>query len=152
MSAMTRQERNAGLVFLLFGLAVATYSVTALSTGTIKQPGPGLFPLICGGGIVLLCLLWIFRGYSEQICSEPLWEEKQWIRPVIAVIVLLVYTAIMEDLGYPLSTLAFLAAWQRFIENAGWRRTAVISIVGTIAMYILFVYLLSVPLPLGILD
>ena len=151
MSAMTRQERNAGLVFILFGLAVAMYSVTALSTGTIKQPGPGLFPLICGGGIVGLCLLWIFRG-SEQICSEPLWEEKQWIRPVIAVIVLLVYTALMEDLGYPLSTLVFLVAWQRFIENAGWRRTAVISVVGTVAMYILFVYLLSVPLPLGILD
>ena len=51
---MTKQERNAGVLILIFGLAVAAYSFSILPLGSIKQPGPGMFPLICGGGIVFL--------------------------------------------------------------------------------------------------
>ena len=150
---MTKQERNAGVLILIFGLAVAAYSFSILPLGSIKQPGPGMFPLICGGGIVFLCLLWMIRGGGiGALCSEPLWQEREWKRPAICVMILLVYTALMEDLGYLPSTLLFLVAWQKLIDHANWRKTIIISVVGTTAMYLLFVYLLSVALPMGILE
>jgi len=149
---MTKQERNAGLLFILFGLAVALYSVSALSVGSIKQPGPGLFPLVCGIGIVIMCMIWLFRGRMSQFCSEPLWTEGEWRRPAIAVVVLIVYTAMWDYLGYALSTLIFLVAWQAAIVRANWRRTALIAVIGTVAMYVLFVYLLGVSLPSGLIG
>ena len=149
---MTKQERNAGLLFILFGLAVALYSVSALSVGSIKQPGPGLFPLVCGIGIVIMCMIWLFRGRMSQFCSEPLWTEGEWRRPAIAVVVLIVYTAMWDYLGYALSTLIFLVAWQAAIVRANWHRTALIAVIGTVAMYVLFVYLLGVSLPSGLIG
>jgi len=149
---MTKQERNAGLGFTVFGLLTALYSVSALSIGSIKQPGPGLFPLICGGGIVVLSLLWIYRGRMARFCSEPLWPEAEWKRPATAVVILIGYTAVMEYIGYSLSTLIFLIAWQVIVEQENWRRTAVIAVIGTVSMYILFVYLLGVALPPGLIG
>ena len=149
---MTKQERTAGLVFAMFGLATSAYSLLALKTGTINQPGPGMFPLICGVGIVIMCLLWLFRNRNECRTSEPLWSQKNWVRPVLAVGSMVVYAALMEVLGYSLSTLLFLITWQVLIEHEKWRKTAIIAIVGTVSMYIIFVYLLKVALPEGILG
>lgn len=149
---MTKQERIAGLFFILFGFFVSIYSVWALSVGSIKQPGPGLFPLVCGIGIIIMCLIWLFRGRMSEFCSEPLWPEGEWKRPAAAVVVLIGYTAVWESLGYALSTLLFMIAWQVLIEQANWRRTAAISVICTAAMYILFVYLLGVSLPAGLIG
>ena len=64
---MTKQERTAGLIFAMFGVATGVYSFTALKIGSIGQPGPGLFPLICGFGIVLLCLIWLFQPFINVL-------------------------------------------------------------------------------------
>lgn len=149
---MTKQERMAGLVFAIFGLATGVYSFTALKIGTISQPGPGMFPLICGAGIVVMCLLWLFRNRNVCNSSEPLWSKMNWVRPVLAVATMIVYASLMEELGYVLSTLLFLITWQILIEREKWRKTAIIAIVGTISMYVIFVYLLKVALPEGILG
>lgn len=149
---MTKQERTAGLVFALFGLATGAYSITALKIGSISQPGPGLFPLICGVGIVILCLLWLFQHRGNCTESEPLWCEGNWKAPSLAVLIMVVYTAAMEDLGYVPSTFLFLIAWQKIIEREKWPKTAAIAVLGTLSMYALFVYLLKVALPEGILG
>jgi len=147
---MTEQERTAGWVFILFGLFVAIYSLFALKIGSVSQPGPGLFPLICGVGIVMLCLLWLFKNRKICLDSEPLWESGNWKGPLLSVTIMFAYAALMEILGYTLSTLVFLVAWQVLIEQEKWRKTAIIAIVGTATMYVLFVYLLGVALPEGI--
>lgn len=147
---MTKQERTAGLVFAIFGVATGVYSFTALKIGSISQPGPGLFPLICGFGIVLLCLIWLFQHRKETSRSAPLWFEDNWHGPLIAVVIMVVYTALMEDLGYVLSTFLFLIAWQMIIEREKWRKTAIVAVVGTLSMYLLFVFILKVALPEGI--
>jgi putative tricarboxylic transport membrane protein len=147
---MTKQERVAGWVFILFGLFVAIYSTSALKIGTVSQPGPGLFPLICGVGIVVLCILWQFKNRQNCLDSDPLWEDGNWKGPLLAVVIMFAYAALMETLGYTLSTLIFLVSWQMLIEQEKWRKTAVIAIIGTASMYVIFVYLLGVALPDGI--
>ena len=146
---MTKQERMAGLIFAMFGLATGIYSATALKIGTVSQPGPGLFPLICGAGIVLACLVWLLKNRADCRESIPLWSNRNWCRPLLAIVCMAVYAALMEELGYVISTLLFLIAWQVLIEAERWKKTAMIAIVGTVSMYILFVYFLRVALPQG---
>ena len=69
---------------------------------------------------------------------------------LLSVAIMFTYAALMETLGYTLSTLVFLVAWQVLIEHEKWRKTAIIAIVGTASMYVIFVYLLGVALPDGI--
>ena len=149
---MTKQERLAGLIFAMFGLATGVYSATALKIGTVSQPGPGMFPLICGVGIVLACLIWLLKNRTECRDSIPLWHNRNWCRPLLAIVSMSVYAALMEVLGYLISTFLFLIAWQVLIEAERWKKTALIAIIGTVTMYILFVYLLRVALPQGMLG
>ncbi len=148
---MTIQERRAGLFLICLGLASAYYGMFQLKIGTISQPGPGAFPFISGAGIVILCLIWIIAN-PVQSASEPLWGKGQLVRPVIAVAATAAYAMLMEPLGYVPSTLLFLVAWQVLIEGEKWKKTALVAIIGTTVMYVLFGYLLSVALPEGLLE
>lgn len=99
-----------------------------------------------------MCMLWLFRTRSVCNESEPLWSGGNWLRPALAVGTMVVYATLMEDMGYVLSTLLFLISWQVLIEREKWRKTAIIAIIGTVSMYIIFVYFLKVSLPEGILG
>lgn len=144
---MTKHERIAGLILLLLGIAVVYYGVSVLSMGTIQEPGPGFFPVICGSGIVILCVIWFVTCLKKETCVTPLWGKGEWQAPLTAVILITLYAALMETIGYVLSTVIFLIAWQQAIEREKWIKTGIIAIVGTAAMYMMFSYLLGVPLP-----
>ncbi len=149
---MTKQERRAGLFLLLLGIAVMYYAIVDLKLGTITQPGPGLFPFISGGGIAILSLIWLLTNLKSIQPHEPLWKKEELRAPLLAVIIIVAYTALMDQLGYILSTILFLVAWQVFIEREKWLKIAMITVIGTAVMYLLFSYLLSVPLPEGIFS
>lgn len=143
---MTKYERNTGVFLILLGTAVAYYSISALQLGTIHQPGPGLFPFVSGTGITVLCVFWLATNRQYTEC-EPLWRKGQLLGPVLAVVITTVYAALMEPLGYIPSTLLFLAAWQKIIERENWRKTLIVVVIGTAAMYVIFVHLLGAALP-----
>jgi hypothetical protein len=148
---MGKYERLTGFAFILMGIAVIFYSINVLSIGTTKLPGPGFFPFISGLCVVIFSGVWIFT--TKKIKTEedkPFWEKGQWVRPLLAVLIIMAYAAFMDGLGYILSTLLFIVAWQLFIEGEKWKKILILSVVGTVVMYVLFQYLLSVPLPEGI--
>lgn len=150
---MIKRERLAGLFFLIMGVAVIFYSLRELGLGTIKLPGPGFFPAICGVSIVVFSGMWLLSLRGRQGETEtPFWEKGEWIRPSFAVALTMGYGAIMDDLGFIPATFAFLVAWQFLIEREKWLKTTIISLIGTAAMYTIFQYLLAVPLPRGIFD
>jgi putative tricarboxylic transport membrane protein len=146
---MTIQERRTGIILILIGLAVSFYAVSGLQMGTVNQPGPGFFPLISGAGIVILCTVWIVANRKCAPSSEPFWPQGEWKAPLLALVVMTIYAALMEELGYFFSTLIFLSAWQIFVEREKWLKTSIIAIVGTVVMYFIFAYLLGVALPEG---
>jgi putative tricarboxylic transport membrane protein len=146
---MTKQERFAGIFLILIGVLVVGYTLASLKIGTINQPGPGFFPIICGIGIIFLSAIWILVNRTGAHTSEPFWEADQWCAPLMALVVMTVYTALMEPLGYIFSTLLFLGAWQIFVEHEKWLKTSIIATVGTVVMYFVFAYLLGLALPEG---
>lgn len=148
---MKRYERVMGVLLILIGLAVMYYSYFVLQLGAFNHPGPGFMPFWCGLSVVILSAVWLFGNRKPDENPRPLFGKKgQWVRPLIALAVLIGYAAIMESLGYILSTLIFLLTWQFAVEREKWVRGMVISAVTTAGMYVLFIYLLKVALPTGI--
>jgi len=148
---MNKNERRAAAFFIVLSIAVIYYSVTKLSLGSVQEPGPGFFPFVCGAGILLLCLIWFAMNPKVDTCPAPLWEKGVWVAPVIAMVIITLYTFGLDILGYCTSTFLFLVAWQLGIVREKWVKTGVIAIVGTAAMYLLFGYLLGIPVPEGLL-
>jgi hypothetical protein len=80
----------AGSVFIVFGLAFAVVSLT-YDVGTPLRMGPGYFPLVLGGILVILGLLIIAKGFAagegEAIGMIP------W-RPAILIVAAFVFFGI----------------------------------------------------------
>lgn len=148
---MNINERRAAMFFIVLSIAVIYYSLTKLSLGSIQEPGPGFFPFVCGAGIVLLCLIWFAVNPKVDNDTSPLWKKGVWVAPVIAMVLITLYTVGLDTLGYYTSTFLFLIIWQLGIVREKWAKTGVIAIIGTAVMYVLFGYLLGIPVPDGLL-
>jgi hypothetical protein len=146
---MNKAERVAGFALTALGAAVMFYSFTELTVGTLNEPGSGFFTFICGSGIFILSVLWLFLGFKAKIRDEQVWEPGQWVIPLIAVGVTLVYGLLIQALGYIIATVIFCVLWQVVISRSKVSTIIMFTILGTAGMLLVFRAGLKVPLPAG---
>lgn len=145
----TRQEVISGIVFFLFGLSIMYYSATKLNFGSYSKPGSGFIPMISGFGIALTSAVFVLTNIFHKLRSEPLWPEKCWITPLLALVLITFYALLFKPIGYVLATLVFMIVWQIILVREKWWKVILIAVPSTIGVYILFVMLLRVYIPKG---
>ncbi len=145
---MKKYERITAIITTLGGLWIMQYAWHTLKLGSIHVPDAGFLPFLCGAGLAILGIVWILiLQWKKEPGDEGPVEKRLWHRPLLSMVLMLLYGLTMEIVGYITSTLIFMIAWQQIIERERWFKTMVISLLGTLAMYALFVYLLKVPIP-----
>lgn len=145
---MNAYERITALITSLGGVSIMVYAWRMLGIGSIHVPDAGFLPFLCGAGLAVLGIVWILvLQWTRAEASDRPAEKRLWHRPALSLLLMLIYAWAIETFGYITSTLVFMVAWQKVIEKEKWLKTALISVIGTIAMYALFVYLLKVPIP-----
>jgi putative tricarboxylic transport membrane protein len=136
------------LFFFTFGVGFAVGGV-ALKLGTLMEPGPGFFPFF--GGIILdiVVALLFFQTYRLQ--GEGKGDPRMFLGPLMVIAALFFALAIFERLGY-IVAMAIVSLTILYVLKAKplWL-AIVVSILFAGSSYLIFDYLLSVPLPLGIL-
>jgi hypothetical protein len=142
-----KYERMTALITILGGMAVMYYAWHALKLGSIHVPDAGFLPFLCGIGLAILGVVWILVLQWTKEREPDSAEKRLWHRPLLSLALMILYGWAMETVGYITSTLIFVIAWQKVIEHEKWLKTMIIALLGTIAMYALFVYLLKVPIP-----
>jgi putative tricarboxylic transport membrane protein len=146
--SVRKYERITALITVLGGVWIMVYAWHTLKLGSIHAPDAGFLPFLCGVGLAILGIVWILiLQWKKEKGNEGPAEKRLWHRPVISLALMVLYGLAMETVGYITSTLIFMVAWQQIIEREKWFKTMVISLLGTFAMYVLFVYLLKVPIP-----
>jgi len=112
--------------------------------GSLREPGPGLWPFIVSVVIATLSvvLLVVGRGLTD---SEAFTRSSAL--PVIGVVTFVAFGLLMPLTGFEIPALALCAIWLRFLGGESWRNTIVISVVTTAVFYFLFLYGLRIPLP-----
>ncbi|NYE36022.1 hypothetical protein F4692_001126 [Nocardioides cavernae] len=131
------------LVVLGIGVAAA-FLAYGYGLGSLRRPGPGLWPFVVAILIVVL-------GAVLLVVGRHLDDTEKFTR---ASLLVLVGAATFVALGYLLPLIGFEIpavllgiVWLRFLGGESWRSTIVISVLTTAAFYGLFLYALSVPLP-----
>jgi hypothetical protein len=143
-----KYERITALITTLGGMAIMYYAWHTLKIGSIHVPDAGFLPFLCGAGLAVLGIVWILiLQWTKEQKSENSAEKRLWHRPLLSLALMILYGMAMEVVGYISSTLVFMVAWEKIIEREKWIKTMVISLLGTLAMYALFVYFLRVPVP-----
>lgn len=112
--------------------------------GSMREPGPGMWPFIVSVVIATLSvlLLVVGRGLTD---SEAFTRSS--VLPVVGIVTFVAFGVLMPLTGFEIPALALCVIWLRFLGGESWRNTVVISVLTTAAFYLLFLYGLRIPLP-----
>lgn len=137
-----------GIVLLGLGGFVCYHSIE-LSLGKPSRPGPGFFPLGLGVILMLLAVFYLVQsGRREaQKSSAP---SGHIHRTVVAVAILCCYAAVVDWLGYLITTFLFFGLWLVLIERKQWYWVLFLAPLAVGGVYI-FNWLFSVQLPKGLI-
>ncbi len=117
--------------------------------GKLRHPGPGFLPFGLGIILIILSLALIFQRREKDRTPVPFWPKGTWLRPVLGVVIFALYAFLAGRLGFIATTFLFLVLWMGIIERIRWISILALSSIVTVAVYVIFGYLLEVPLPPG---
>ena len=130
----------------IFLIVLAAGYPTAADYGT-GVPGPGLWPIVISAFMLALAALLVMKSIkmpAEKNVDVPMWNEGTK-RVYITMGILFAYTLVLEFLGFIIATTIMEAVFiQWFAKKKPWI-TAIISLVVTLVIYVVFQYLLNVP-------
>jgi putative tricarboxylic transport membrane protein len=152
---MSTLSASRGPLFLNIGLTIVGVVITVLSLklgfGTLKKPGAGLFPFLCGLIIFVESLVLIFfKGKTSDADASPSSYERKHLLSMAAIFIL--WIILMPWLGYIVVTFLAAFSFSKAIGLEGWRKPILLAAGITGFCYLLFDVYLYVDLPRGFLG
>lgn len=150
------QKRRAYLATGALGVALsAGYLLMAwrLPMGRIDQPGAGVFPIVVGVLLLLASLSVLREGMKlppEAAVEVPARADRNRVLRLFGLI--LGYIVLLPWTGQLIGSLVFCLLLIRLLSATGWILAAIQATVISIALYCVFVLLLQVQMPSGILG
>jgi len=134
----------AGIFFTAFA-AFIFWNTRGLSTGTLRNVGPGFFPSLLAPCLGLIGTILTLRGFIGS-SLEPL--RLPW-RPVAFItLASLVFALILEYAGLPAAiAISTLVATLAYAERR-WKRAIMTALILCIVNTVLFIFLLQQPISL----
>jgi putative tricarboxylic transport membrane protein len=151
---MDKTDRVSGLFWLIFSVFVS-YESYRLGLGTLHQPGPGFLFFWTGIVVAILSLTVFVRSFRKRSLDEA--KESipiKWnvTKIILVLISLFLYVLLMERLGFLVVTLLFFILLLGVIEKKKWSFAVLVSLIVTIATYLVFEIGLQSQLPKGLLE
>jgi hypothetical protein len=136
---------------IFIALAALIFSVALTYPGSSNGAlGPGFFPMLLSGIVVLLAVLLIINTLKEKVPAPQ--SSSKINKTVLGGIGITVFYVIMINIiGFVPSTLAYLLGLMKFFQVKSWPVPVCISVLATGILYGVFTRFLSVQLPRGIL-
>lgn len=123
-----------------------------LPFGQLEQPGAAVFPLIAGALLLLGSLATLWEGWKMEKAEQVDVPAGADLARLLGLIGLLLgYFVLLPWLGQLISSMLFCAVLMRMLSALAWPRIVLYSAMITGMLYAVFIYLLKVPLPHGVL-
>ena len=147
---LTNRNIQDGLAFFAGSIGLTIYSFTK-HYGTIKmewKTSPYLFPIIISIIVVLISISLLKVGV-KQVNEESGFNniEVDWKGVAVTVVAMLVYSRIMKLVTFIPATIGFLMSMFYYLGERRIWLMALISIIGSLSIYLIFGILLKVMLP-----
>ena len=140
-------EIIAGLCFLAIGIGF-TVGAVKLQIGAPTEPQPGFFPFWDGLILIALSAAFLVQAWGGRVGESHAFGRLGG--PAVVVLALVLYVAMMETMGYVITTALLSAVVLKVLETKT-RVLILMSLILAVASYLIFDRLLGVTLPLGLL-
>ena len=131
------------LVVLAIGIGGA-YLAYGYGLGSLRRPGPGLWPFAVSFLIAALAVMLLVVGRHLDD-AEKFTKASLLVLAGGATFVGL--GLLLPAIGFEIPAILLGIVWLRFLGGESWRSTIVVSVATTAAFYLLFLYVLKIPLP-----
>jgi len=140
----------------VFGILLSAgylHKTLELPMGEMDQPGAGVFPLLIAGILFIASISALWEGWQRRATSEPLDlpQGEDRVRLLKLVALLLVYFLAIPWLGFLVSSVLFCILLIRLLSDLSWQRSTAYAVIMTAVVYLIFIAILKVPMPAGIL-
>lgn len=139
--------RLPAVTLIALGAAVLLLN-TAHSMGTIRNPGPGFWPMVCA---VLLIVFGVLVFTSDDIHEYEAWDNGS-IRVLAAVASLAVFVILFTRVGFIISAALLIFFWLRLLNRESLKSSILYSLIAPFVFYVLFVTILGVPFPFDVIG
>ena len=133
----------AALVFLALGAAGAVLSY-GYGLGSLREPGPGLWPFLVS--LLVLTLSAVLLVVGRRLHDSEAFTRSSLL-PAVGLVTFVVLALLLPVIGFEVPALLLCVVWLRFLGGESWRSTIVISVATVAVFYLLFLYGLRIPLP-----
>lgn len=155
---MGKLSANAkGAIFI--GILSIIYLIDGMSlnVGTVSMPGEGFVPRVMGIFLLLCCVLLIFKeipfwgtAKEKSETKEEVQKDENSKRPIVLMLALLIYTALLPILGFIISTLGLMLVSLRIFEFKHRLWSGLIAVAATAVTYLIFQKWLQILFPPGL--
>ena len=155
MKTAAFQKRKGYLVIGGIGtlLAVGYLGLSLqLPFGQMDQPGAAVFPIIVGITLLLASLSTLWEGWRLDSALQvdlPTGTDRKRLLSLIGL--LFVYFFALPWLGQIIASTLLCVLLIRLLSDLGWPRTIAYSLAISFMLYGVFVFLLKVPMPQGVI-
>jgi len=137
------------VVPLLLGGSALLYAIS-LGVGTPQDPGPGMWPAVCSGLILVPAMVLLAR-WRQIDGTETFGRTSLDIAfgglSLGVIIVLFAGVGAWPGVGMEVAFLALFAFWLKVLGREAWLTTVVVSLAGTAILHVIFIELLRAPIP-----
>lgn len=140
-----RQDFFAGLFFTLIGIATVLIALS-YRVGVSARMGPGYFPMVLGGMLVLLGVIIAIKGIAakEYVSVPPL-----SFRPLFVVLgSVVLFGFLLTKLGFFISTIVLIGASSAAYHQPRWKEIVISAVLLTVFSVAVFSYGLKLQIPL----
>lgn len=139
--------------FLVLLAMVLGFEAQRLAIWGRMGPREGFFPLILSVLIGCFGVIIALRAWLQASPREvPKIIGPRKAKLFVYVISFILFALALDHLGYTLSMTLYLVFILRFVERISWMSTAITVCCGVVISYMLFIKLLGIPLPEGVLT
>lgn len=150
MRSQRKCDVVAGGVIALLG-AVVILAASQIRGDVEERLPPRTLPYVVGfmtlaGGLALAVKSYRFRGEDPEVQ----WPEKDgWVRIGVNLLLLALYTALMDPLGMPITTALYVAGAIWYMDRKRILTALLAGAGSAVVVYYLFIRLLGLSFPLG---
>jgi hypothetical protein len=151
---MKNRDLVSSVVWIVLG---GLFAVGALEQGLMRRgvPGPGFLPFLSSIALIFASLFVLIPALRTRETAEigAFFPERNSFRKILlALVALVAFGMVMEYAGFFFTTFFFMFFVTRIMEPKGWLFVTILALLTAAMSYLLFVVLMEVQLPKGLLG